>query len=151
MRDFGNVGPALRWLRRQRGLTQAQVASAAGVTAPMLSAYETSKMKPSFKTIDRILASLECDVEQLIRALEAVAEADQPAPFPAPSPPPPVPEPPSQPVFRAQTPREPSARETSFRKIVARAFEPGELEPAEEEILVNLLPGLVRLMRYLKG
>ncbi|MCB1033389.1 MAG: helix-turn-helix transcriptional regulator [Acidobacteria bacterium] len=69
MLHFSAIGEALRSLRRERGLRQADVAEAAGITSPMLSAYETGKQRPSFATIDKILAALNSDARDLTAAL----------------------------------------------------------------------------------
>jgi len=66
------LGPALRWMRERRGRKQYQVASAAGITKGMLSAYETGRQRPSLETLDKILATLECDLNDLHNSLQIV-------------------------------------------------------------------------------
>jgi transcriptional regulator with XRE-family HTH domain len=70
--DFSQIGKALRRLRQRQNLRQADLAEAAEITAPMLSAYETGRQRPSFATIDKVLAALECDAADLVAALQAV-------------------------------------------------------------------------------
>src|SRR5215467_5360888 len=71
---FQGLGRALRWLRDRQGKRQYQVADAAGITKAMLSAYETGKQKPSLDTLEKILAALECDLNDLHNALQIVNE-----------------------------------------------------------------------------
>ena len=74
MSIFLGLGRALRWLRDRQGKRQYQVADAAGITKAMLSAYETGKQKPSLDTLEKILAALECDLNDLHNALQIVNE-----------------------------------------------------------------------------
>ena len=74
MLHFSAIGEALRWLRKERGLKQAEVAESAGITSPMLSAYETGKQRPSLATIDKILEALDSDVWELTKALLALGD-----------------------------------------------------------------------------
>ena len=74
MSIFHGLGRALRWLRDRQGKRQYQVADAAGITKAMLSAYETGKQKLSLDTLEKILAALECDLNDLHNALQIVNE-----------------------------------------------------------------------------
>jgi len=74
MLHFSAIGEALRWLRKERGLRQAEVAKSAGITSPMLSAYETGKQRPSLATIDKVLRALDSDVWDLTKALLSFEE-----------------------------------------------------------------------------
>ena len=74
MSIFHGLGRALRWLRDRQGKRQYQVADAAGITKAMLSAYETGKQKPSLDTLEKILAALDCDLNDLHNALQLVNE-----------------------------------------------------------------------------
>lgn len=71
---FQGLGRALRWLRERQTKRQYQVADAAGITKAMLSAYETGKQKPSLDTLEKILAALEGDLNDLHNALQIVNE-----------------------------------------------------------------------------
>lgn len=67
------VGRALRWMREERQLRQFEVAQAAKITRPMLSAYETGKQSPALATLGRILKALDTDLLELaetVRLLE---------------------------------------------------------------------------------
>lgn len=66
---FAGLGPTLRRLRRLRGLSQREVAREAGVTRPMISAYERERTLPSVETLDRLLATLGASLEELERFL----------------------------------------------------------------------------------
>jgi transcriptional regulator with XRE-family HTH domain len=74
MSIFNGLGRALRWLRDRQGKRQYQVADTAGITKAMLSAYETGKQKPSLDTLEKILAALECDLNDLHNSLQIVNE-----------------------------------------------------------------------------
>ncbi len=73
MQMFDGLGRALRWLRENRRLRQFEVAKLAGITRPMLSAYETSKQRPTLETLDRILNALNCDLGELFEALSLMS------------------------------------------------------------------------------
>lgn len=66
------LGQALRWLRERQVRKQYQVASAAGITKGMLSAYETGRQRPSLETLDKLLETLGCDLNDLHNALQIV-------------------------------------------------------------------------------
>lgn len=63
-------------------MKQYQVAAAASITRPMLSAYETGRQKPTLKTLNRILEALDCELKDLFEALQLVAgrRGEPPAP-----------------------------------------------------------------------
>ena len=69
---LNGLGPALRWLRDRRGKKQYQVAAAAGITKGMLSAYETGRQRPSLETLDKLLETLQCNLNDLHNALQIV-------------------------------------------------------------------------------
>ena len=64
------LGQALRWLRDRQGKKQYQVADSAGITKGMLSAYETGRQRPSLETLEKILATLDCDLNDLHNAIQ---------------------------------------------------------------------------------
>jgi transcriptional regulator with XRE-family HTH domain len=74
MSIFNGLGRALRWLRDRQNKRQYQIADTAGITKAMLSAYETGKQKPSLDTLEKILAALDCDLNDLHNALQIVNE-----------------------------------------------------------------------------
>ena len=76
---FEGLGRALRWLREGRGKRQYQVAETAGITKPMLSAYETGRQKPSLDTLEKILGAMGADLAELHAVLDIV-NGRQPAP-----------------------------------------------------------------------
>ena len=69
---LNGLGPALRWLRDRRGKKQYQVAAAAGITKGMLSAYETGRQRPSLETLDKLMETLQCNLNDLHNALQIV-------------------------------------------------------------------------------
>lgn len=66
------LGQALRWLRDRQGKKQYQVADAAGITKGMLSAYETGRQRPSLETLEKILDTLGCDLNDLHNAIQII-------------------------------------------------------------------------------
>ncbi|HVT58842.1 MAG TPA: helix-turn-helix transcriptional regulator [Thermoanaerobaculia bacterium] len=69
---LSGLGQALRWLRERQSRKQYQLADAAGITKGMLSAYETGRQRPSLETLDKLLATLACDLNDLHNALQIV-------------------------------------------------------------------------------
>jgi transcriptional regulator with XRE-family HTH domain len=58
-------GKRLRTLRKQRDLTQDQLAEAADISVDFLSLVERGKNAPSFKTLRRLATALEVEVKDL--------------------------------------------------------------------------------------
>ena len=69
---LNGLGQALRWLRGRLGKKQYQVAQAAGITKGMLSAYETGRQRPSLETLEKLLSTLECYLNDLHNAIQIV-------------------------------------------------------------------------------
>lgn len=69
---LNGLGQALRWLRDRRGKKQYQVAELAGITKGMLSAYETGRQRPSLETLEKILNTLGCDLNDLHNAIQII-------------------------------------------------------------------------------
>ena len=132
--DFSNIGKALRWLRNQRGKKQREVAQAAGITPAMLSAYETGKHRPSLDTTERVLTALECDVVELTQALQFIERQERAAQE-------------GRPISEVG----PDQRASDLASIVEGSIGSARLDDAEKEVLGSLLPGVLNLIRYLKG
>ena len=69
---LSGLGHALRWLRDRRGRKQYEVAESAGITKGMLSAYETGRQRPSLETLEKILDTLGCDLNDLHNAIQII-------------------------------------------------------------------------------
>jgi transcriptional regulator with XRE-family HTH domain len=69
---LNGLGQALRWLRDRRGRKQYEVAETAGITKGMLSAYETGRQRPSLETLEKILGTLGCDLNDLHNAIQII-------------------------------------------------------------------------------
>ena len=69
---LSGLGQALRWLRDRQGKKQYQVADSAGITKGMLSAYETGRQRPSLETLEKILDTLGCDLNDLHNAIQII-------------------------------------------------------------------------------
>lgn len=140
---FSRLGPALRWLRDRQTRKQYQVADSAGITKGMLSAYETGRQRPSLETLEKILATLGCDLHDLHNALrvvngdtEAAVRPTWSSPLWGAGPPPPT---------EGSTPSE--GFDSSFLYRVLGVEHP--LAPEEEAALTQMLVGFHRLLRFL--
>ena len=76
MASFTGLGRALRWIRQRQGKKQYEVAEAARVTKAMLSSYENEKQRPAIDTLERILDSLEIDLDYLAYAIRVVRQEE---------------------------------------------------------------------------
>jgi transcriptional regulator with XRE-family HTH domain len=132
---LNGLGPALRWLRDRRGRKQYQVAALAGITKGMLSAYETGRQRPSLETLDKILDTLECDLNDLHNALQIIN--GRPAGL----------------VRPEARPRWPSAGtaggEDSAVDVYGVLGVAERLPDQEERALAEMLQGFHRLLRFL--
>ena len=134
------LGQALRWLRDRQGKKQYQVADAAGITKGMLSAYETGRQRPSLETLEKILDTLGCDLNDLHNAIqiingrpekmrrrEDVAAGGDEASEPA---------------------AEGAEGAASIQRLLGRS---APLVPEEERALGEMLEGFHLFLRYLHG
>jgi len=55
----------LHWCRRQKGLSQAEVADASGISQKQISCYENLKVKPHPGTAKKLAEALECTIHDL--------------------------------------------------------------------------------------
>lgn len=58
-------GKKLRYLRKQRGITQEQLAETASISVDFLSLVERGINAPSFETIEKLACALNVPVKQL--------------------------------------------------------------------------------------
>ncbi len=56
--EDGQVGPRLRHLREQKGLTARQIAERAGVTAAYVSRLENGRVSPTVATLGRLVSAM---------------------------------------------------------------------------------------------
>jgi transcriptional regulator with XRE-family HTH domain len=137
---FNELGHALRWLRDRQSKKQYQVADAAGITKGMLSAYETGRQKPSLDTLEKILVTLECDLNDLHAALQLVngrpVESRQRAVSWAGG---------GDPGYSQEAGQSGDARTDLYRILGAAERLPAE----EEQAYTEMLSGIYRLMRFL--
>ena len=69
------VGPAFRHFRERSGMSQEQVALAAGLDRTYVSGIERSRRNPSLKSMQRIAAVLDTDLDRLfVKAKELASE-----------------------------------------------------------------------------
>ncbi|WP_439406656.1 helix-turn-helix domain-containing protein [Bradyrhizobium sp. DASA03076] len=64
------MGAAMRRARLERGLTLSDVASAAGISVPMISRFENGQSTVSLALLERICAALGTDLSTLFREVE---------------------------------------------------------------------------------
>ncbi|WP_343639673.1 helix-turn-helix transcriptional regulator [Roseateles sp.] len=65
-------GRALRHRRREASLTQEQLALEAGLERVFISWLETGRQQPSFHTMIKLAAALNCSAAELVSAAEAL-------------------------------------------------------------------------------
>jgi predicted nucleotidyltransferase/DNA-binding XRE family transcriptional regulator len=65
------AGALIRQARARAGLTQAQLARAAGTSQPTLAAYETGAKSPSVRTLDRLIRASGATLEASLRPAPA--------------------------------------------------------------------------------
>lgn len=63
---MGSFGENLRRLRKEKGLTQEQLAQQLGVSSVYIGTYEKDKRKPKVETIRRFAAALGCSALDLV-------------------------------------------------------------------------------------
>ena len=61
-------GKRLRKIRREKDITQEQLAEAIGVTGEFISNLERGKSAPSFETVEKLSEALGVDVEEFFKA-----------------------------------------------------------------------------------
>lgn len=71
---FRGLHRALRQLRIDRGLTQGELAEAAGIGKASLETYESGRSEPRLGTLGSLLAVLDADLAELGRFLEKARE-----------------------------------------------------------------------------
>ncbi len=135
---LNGLGQALRWLRDRRGRKQYEVAEAAGITKGMLSAYETGRQRPSLETLEKILSTLGCDLNDLHNAIQIIngrpegmrrrGEGHEEA------------------GEGAATAASPSRERLDVQRILGRRQ---ALPPEEERAMSEMLDGFHRFLRYL--
>lgn len=77
------LGRVIRDLRRESGLTQAELATYAGVAKQAISNLERGAVLPSLKTLEQIAATLGAPVHVLLRGAEAAGDSAADAAFEA--------------------------------------------------------------------
>jgi transcriptional regulator with XRE-family HTH domain len=130
---LNGLGQAIRWLRDRQNKKQYQVADSAGITKGMLSAYETGRQRPSLETLDKILDTLGCYLNDHHNAIQIIngrpekmkRRGEEAAP---------------EPVAPAED-RGP----TDLLRVLGRG---GPLPFEEERAFSEMLDGFHRLLRY---
>lgn len=73
-----NIGNKIRRIRKNRGMTQAQLAEAAGMAINSIRLYESGKRIPSIDVRIELAQKLDCDLQELLTEEEADAFVSQP-------------------------------------------------------------------------
>jgi len=73
--DLKLVGPALRAIRMEQGLSQTHTAERAGITKAMLSSYETGKALPALSSLVPVLKVLYSDLRRLQDTMDRLSLA----------------------------------------------------------------------------
>ena len=66
MVDYGGIGARIRALRKERNMTQEELAEAAGIGATHVSHIENGTTKLSVQTLIAIINALECSADELL-------------------------------------------------------------------------------------
>lgn len=69
------VGFRIKAFRKQRGLTQEELAIKSGVSVMSIRRYESEERTPKFATMEKIASALQIDVENVLFSLEELLEA----------------------------------------------------------------------------
>ena len=70
MRTSGNR-LRIRDLRKDKGMTQSALATAAGINRITIAKYETGRIKPTLESAHKIASALDCTVDDLLKDMEA--------------------------------------------------------------------------------
>jgi transcriptional regulator with XRE-family HTH domain len=65
------LGQAIRQMREQRGQTQEELASAAGITFGTVNRLESAKSAPAWATVRALLGGLDHSLADLAKAIDA--------------------------------------------------------------------------------
>ena len=68
--DYMDVGTRIKELRKERGLTQIEVAQKAGIAVNSLRLYEANKRQPRLKQLQSIAAALDVSIARLIGSMD---------------------------------------------------------------------------------
>jgi transcriptional regulator with XRE-family HTH domain len=79
MTAFDDLGPVLRALRLEHGLTQVELSVRAGVSKSMLSLYEQGRQRPHLDTLARLLEALGVRLGELAMLLERWKDGEEAA------------------------------------------------------------------------
>jgi transcriptional regulator with XRE-family HTH domain len=77
------LGLAIRQLRKERTLTQEDLAHAAGITVTALVRIETSKANPTWATVRKIAVGLAVSVGQIADLADRLADSKEQPPTPS--------------------------------------------------------------------
>src|SRR4051794_30186831 len=69
---FRNLGPALRLMREERGLSQSALARAAGIGKSQLSKYESGRERPKLDSLEKLLTVLSIRVADFFTVVSLI-------------------------------------------------------------------------------
>lgn len=70
-----DIGETIRQYRKQRGLTQKQLAKEIGLTASTITKYENNTLEPSFETMMKICEVLNIDIVDMVNVTKDLTVA----------------------------------------------------------------------------
>jgi|GEM_PF-894013 transcriptional regulator with XRE-family HTH domain len=76
---FFRLADTFLLLRKQRGLTQAKLASLAGTTQTVISRFENASVKPSLETIIKLAEAMDATVDIQLISFDKIREKDNSA------------------------------------------------------------------------
>lgn len=71
-----HIGPVIRRMRIERGMTQVKLAHNAGIVQSHISALESTIKPPTLQTLERVCLAMNIKISQVILEAEANAEAE---------------------------------------------------------------------------
>lgn len=75
------IGQNIRALRKQRGLTQAQLGELCGVTGASIGSYEKGSTRPKRRVLDKLAQALDVSVDRLMVTDAPMPTAGNPVPL----------------------------------------------------------------------
>ncbi|MBM7834983.1 helix-turn-helix domain-containing protein [Clostridium sardiniense] len=71
-----NIGENIKKIRKEKGLTQKDLATSLDVSTITIQNYENNRREPRLETLNKIASILECDLYELMGLTETLAKID---------------------------------------------------------------------------
>ncbi|MFY7951917.1 MAG: helix-turn-helix domain-containing protein [Armatimonadaceae bacterium] len=69
-----HIGPVIRRIRIERGMTQVKLAQRAGIVQSHISALESCSKPPTLQTLERVCLAMNVKISHVIIEAESIAE-----------------------------------------------------------------------------